>query len=287
MNVPFTYVQFHLAFLVPAVLFLVATGFVSRSSSDGSETGQSHGWRHYWAGVVIITAVALAYTTPWDNYLIARGVWWYGDGRTALRIWNAPIEEYLFIVVQPWLTALWLSHFDADNSWELSARPVAGRVVGVGAALAVGLAGWRLLGTDGGFYLGAVLAWSAPVVALQWAVGGPQLWARRRVVALGTLLPALYLCLADRIAIEFGVWVLSARYTTGVAIGGLPIEEATFFLVTNLFVVQGVILYRLVTIRWATGTAGDEQSAAGRASGDGERGRVGPGVDGEFEDAGG
>ena len=264
MIVPFTYIQFHLAFLVPAVLFLIATGFVSRSSRSGAATGpdagELNGWRHYWAGVVGITIVALAYTTPWDNYLIARGVWWYGDGRTVLRIWRAPLEEYLFIVVQPWLTALWLSHFDARAAWKRRARPVASRAVGVALAVAVGLAGWRLLGTEGGFYLGAVLAWSAPVLALQWAVGAPQLWARRRIVVLGTLFPALYLCVADRIAIEFGIWVLSDRFTTGLTIGGLPIEEAAFFLVTNLFVVQGIVLYRLVTVRLASKTTADGQS---------------------------
>jgi lycopene cyclase domain-containing protein len=278
MTTPFTYVQFHLAFLVPAVLFLVATGFVSRSFDDrsatGTDGGSPRGWRHYWAGVAVITVVALAYTTPWDNHLIARGVWWYGDGRTVLRIWHAPLEEYLFIVVQPWVTALWLSHFAADSAWGRPEHPVASRTVGVGIAAAVGVVGWGLLGTDGGFYLGAVLAWSAPVVALQWAVGAPQLWARRRVVALGTLLPALYLCVADRIAIELGVWVLSERYTTGLTVAGLPIEEGAFFLVTNLFVVQGIVLYRLVTVRWATGAAADGRPADGRVADDSKRASV-------------
>ncbi|TKX79248.1 lycopene cyclase domain-containing protein [Halorubrum sp. SD626R] len=262
MIVPFTYIQFHLAFLVPAVLFLIATGFVSRSVDAGSDAHRPRGWRHYWAGVVIITVVALAYTTPWDNYLIARGVWWYGEERTLLRLWHAPLEEYLFIVVQPWITALWLSHFEADATWERGGSPVAWRVGGLAVATGIGLAGWRFLGTDGAFYLGAVLAWAAPVLALQWIVGAPQLWTRRRTVALGTLLPTLYLCLADRIAIEFGIWVLSARYTTGLTIGGLPIEEATFFLVTNLFVVQGLILYRLVTVRWTTETAAGDRRPA-------------------------
>ncbi|MFC5279869.1 lycopene cyclase domain-containing protein [Halorubrum rubrum] len=249
--IPFTYLQFHLAFLVPAVLFLIATGFVSRSSAVGTTAERLHGWRHYWAGVVVITVVALAYTTPWDNYLIARGVWWYGDGRTLFHLWHAPVEEYLFIVVQPWLTALWLAHFHGRAEWPRTARPVAWRVVAVGLAVGIGVLGWWLLGSGEGFYLGAVLAWAAPVLALQWLVGAPQLWARRRAVLLGTLVPTLYLCVADRIAIEYGIWVLSERYTTGMAVAGLPIEEATFFLVTNLFVVQGLVLYRLVTVRFA------------------------------------
>ncbi|WP_281195568.1 lycopene cyclase domain-containing protein [Halorubrum sp. F4] len=247
--IPFTYLQFHLAFLVPAVLFLIATGFVSRSSAVGTPDQRLHGWRHYWAGVVVITVVALAYTTPWDNYLIARGVWWYGDGRTLFRLWHAPIEEYLFILVQPWITALWLSHFHARAEWPRTAHPVTWRVGTFGLAGGIGVLGWWLLGSGEGFYLGAVLAWAAPVLAIQWVVGSPQLWARRRTVALGTLVPTLYLCTVDRVAIEYGIWVISDQHTTGITVAGLPLEEAVFFLVTNLFVVQGLVLYRLVTVR--------------------------------------
>ncbi|MFA1612109.1 lycopene cyclase domain-containing protein [Halobellus rubicundus] len=247
MTTTLTYLQFHLAFLLPAVMLLVATGAVSRARIGESATPwSSGGLRRYWVGVAIITVVAVVYTTPWDNLLIARGVWWYGDGTTIATVGHAPIEEYLFILVQPWLTALWLSHLSVPTTWPETERPVAGRVVALALAAGIGLLGWRLLALDATFYLGAILAWAAPVVALQWAVGAPQLWARRRLVAAGTLLPTLYLCTVDRVAIELGIWVLSEQYTTGLYLLGLPVEEATFFLVTNLFVVQGLVLYRPV-----------------------------------------
>jgi lycopene cyclase domain-containing protein len=244
-----TYLQFHAAFTLPAVALLTATAFASRGRFGEATVWPRDGTRRYWGGVAIVTIVALVYTVPWDNYLIARGVWWYGDGSVLGTVGHAPVEEYLFIVVQPTLTATWLAHLTLPTTWPASHHPVRSRVVATAAALGVGVAGWSLLETTT-FYLGAILAWAAPVLALQWAVGAPQLWARRRVVALGTLVPAAYLCLADRIAIEYGIWTLSPRYTTGVAIGGLPIEEATFFLVTNLFVVQGLVLYRWVVDLW-------------------------------------
>ncbi|MFB6091190.1 MAG: lycopene cyclase domain-containing protein [Halobellus sp.] len=247
MTTTLTYLQFHLAFLVPAVMLLVATGFVSRARIGEDGTAWSGaGLRRYWIGVGIVTVVAVAYTTPWDNFLIARGVWWYGDGTTIATVGHAPIEEYLFIVVQPWLTALWLSHLSVPTTWPAADRPVGSRLVALGLATGIGLAGWWMLSLDATFYLGAILAWAAPVLALQWLVGAPQLWARRRLVAVGTLVPVLYLCTVDRIAIELGIWVLSEQYTTGLYLLGLPVEEATFFLVTNLFVVQGLVLYRPV-----------------------------------------
>ncbi len=56
--------------------------------------------------------------------------------------------------------------------------------------------------------------------------------------------------MADWVAIRAGVWSLSARYTTGVELAGLPVEEALFFLVTNAFVVQGLVLLEWVIERW-------------------------------------
>ena len=260
MTTQFTYLQFHLAFLLPAVLFLCATGFVSRSRIPEGREVLGSGWRHYWAGAVVITAVAIAYTTPWDNYLISRGVWWYGDGTTLLTLGHAPVEEYLFVLVQPWITALWLAHLDFSTEWPGGSNPVAWRAGALVVAAVIGVVGWQSLGVDATFYFGAILVWAAPVLALQWIVGAPQLWARRRTVALGTLLPTLYLCVVDRIAIEYGIWMLSGQYTTGITVAGLPIEEAAFFLVTNLFVVQGLVLYRLVMARWDGGATAARRS---------------------------
>jgi lycopene cyclase domain-containing protein len=63
---------------------------------------------------------------------------------------------------------------------------------------------------------------------------------------IGTLVPTLYLWVIDRIAIGNGIWRISDAYTTGIQLFGLPIEEATFFLVTNLLVVQGLSLLLLL-----------------------------------------
>jgi lycopene cyclase domain-containing protein len=62
----------------------------------------------WWRMAVGATAIiALVYTTPWDNYLVATGVWHYDPAR----IWGivlgyVPLEEYLFFVLQTMLGAL-------------------------------------------------------------------------------------------------------------------------------------------------------------------------------------
>lgn len=228
-----TYLQFHGLFLLPP---LVALGTVSVRRR--TEWHSAH-----WAGTAIILALALAYTTPWDNYLIERGVWWYGEGAVTARLWLAPIEEYLFIVFQTVLAALWLTRLRVPDADDVSVA-VGDRIGGALAGVAVGVAG-AVLALRGGetFYLGALLAWAGPVLAVQWGFGWPVLWRARRTVGAGVVLPTAYFCVVDRIALSAGTWQLSELHTTGISLLGLPVEEATFFLTTTLFVVQGLVLF--------------------------------------------
>lgn len=238
-----TYVGFHAVFVAPPLLVLAS---VTASTRDATRSVVRA------VPTVAILVLALAYTTPWDNYLIHRGVWWYGDGAVAGRIWLAPLEEYLFVLLQPIVATLWLALIskafrEPRRSVTMSLRD---RLGGIGAALAIGGLGVAMLTHATTFYMGAILSWAAPVLALQWAVGWRQLLARWRLVTIGTVAPALYFAAADRIAIEYGIWTIAREYTTGLTVGGLPIEEGLFFLVTTLFVVQGLVLYPWVIERW-------------------------------------
>lgn len=62
----------------------------------------------WWLRAAAITIlVALVYTTPWDNFLVAAQVWYYDPKR----VWNiilgwVPLEEYMFFVLQTIFTGL-------------------------------------------------------------------------------------------------------------------------------------------------------------------------------------
>jgi lycopene cyclase domain-containing protein len=62
----------------------------------------------WWLAAVGFTILAaLVYTTPWDNYLVATGVWYYDPTRVwGIVLGYVPLEEYLFFVLQPILGAL-------------------------------------------------------------------------------------------------------------------------------------------------------------------------------------
>jgi lycopene cyclase domain-containing protein len=238
-----TYLTF-LAVFVLVPLSTLGVAAVVRPSRERPSLGVQVG------GTVLLVVLALAYTTPWDNLLIAEGVWWYGEGRVVGRVWLAPVEEYLFIALQSVLVAVWT--FRIGGSVDASVGQTwRDGVVGALAGLVVSAVGVALVfGPQSTFYLGAILAWAGPVLALQWAVGWRYLLSVRRRVAAGIVVPTAYLCGADLLAIRNGIWTISPDHTTGLALAGLPVEEATFFLLTSAFVVQGLVLLRWVMARW-------------------------------------
>ncbi|NBC18159.1 MAG: lycopene cyclase domain-containing protein [Bacteroidetes bacterium] len=227
-----TYFQFHLAFTLPFVAILAVCAW-----RQGALT-----WRRG-AYLALIAVIALVYTTPWDNLLVWKGVWGYSPGRVMATIGYVPIEEYLFFLVQPMLTGLWLFWFCRDRraraAWERSGP------IRIGGALLFALvtgAGVAMLFSEQTLYMGLILAWAGPILLFQWAYGGHYLWTQASDYLLAVGGPTLYLWGADRIAIELGIWNISEQFTTGFHLLGLPIEEAVFFLVTNMMVVQGLLL---------------------------------------------
>ncbi|MEJ2503435.1 MAG: lycopene cyclase domain-containing protein [Gemmatimonadota bacterium] len=245
-----TYLEFLLVFLLPPLL--VAGVWA---------------WPHLRRPrpVLAVTAlplIALAYTTPWDNYLVKTGVWWYGPDRVLGTLGYVPVEEYAFFLLQPLLAGLvlvaLLGRSERDRGSPASAAAgksgvgsasasaaTAGvvRLAGFVVFAAVAVLGLVALQRPSGTYLGLILVWAAPVLALQWAWAGVEIWLRRRPLAFGVALLTVYLWIADAVAIHRGIWTISDAHTTGLSLGVLPVEEATFFLVTNLLVAFGVILF--------------------------------------------
>lgn len=197
--------------------------------------------------LVVHAVLAVVYTTPWDNYLVASRVWWYDPARVlGITLGWVPLEEYVFFVLQSVLTALVL--FAAARRWR-PAGPELDRpayrafastlavLFWLGSVLALWLQ-WRPV-----TYLALILAWALPPIALQLAVGADVLWRHRRSALPVLAGMSLYLGAADALAIGSGVWIIDPAQTVGFLIGGvLPVEELLFFLATNTLLVFGLTL---------------------------------------------
>jgi lycopene cyclase domain-containing protein len=232
-----TYLQFHLVFLAPPLLVL---GVLAARRWRRGAAARDPAWA-FW----LLPVIAFVYTTPWDNYLVARGVWTYPPGAVLATIGYVPVEEYLFFLLQPILTGLWYRLVRATGPDRPAPEaPEAARWWGVGVFVTLTFMGVALVAAGGhGLYLGLILAWASPVLAGMWWLAGARFWRHRRLLALAVGPPTLYLWIADRVAIGRGIWDITDATRTGAELLGLPVEEAVFFLVTNGLVAQGLLMF--------------------------------------------
>lgn len=212
--------------------------------------------------IALHVVIALLYTTPWDNYLVATGVWWYDPARVnGLTLGWVPIEEYTFFLLQPILSGLLLLIL-LQRLPATAPQTSAGARIRLASAASLALI-WLislmtlLSGWNPGVYLSLELVWALPPIALQFAFGVDILWRYRNGVLAAVLIPTLFLAAADTLAIGIGIWTIDPAQSLHLLIAGvLPVEELIFFLITNTLIVFGVTLSlapesrpRLVAVR--------------------------------------
>jgi len=219
--------------------------------------------RREWLVLAALLGITYVWTTPWDNYLVGSGVWYYDPALVSgLVLGWVPVEEYLFFGLQVWLSGtltFGLMRLFATPSTALQpgallpalALPVLALWAAPPSDWLASAAGLGVPANDlpalpfgPGNYLFLILAWALPVILGQWVLGWDTFLANWRVYALGILLPALYLTSVDAVAIGSGTWTIAASQSLNVFLpGGVPVEEGVFFLVTNTLIVQGLLLF--------------------------------------------
>lgn len=242
-----TYFGFLLRFLIIPIIILLGFSLWDRRRGR-QRTSALRAWP-MWAAIGLHMLVALVYTTPWDNYLVATSVWWYDPSLvTGWVLGWVPIEEYTFFVLQPILAGLWLAFWarrlEGDEGHVRAAFPTGARFVLLPLALVwLGMVAILLMGWRPGTYLALELVWALPPIALQVAFGADILWQYRRLVLLSLIPMTLYLSATDALAIGRGVWTIGPAQSLNIYLGGvLPVEEFLFFLLTTTLLTFGIVL---------------------------------------------
>lgn len=248
-----TYSGFLLRFLLFPILVFLAIAYW-----DNRNNNQINGFRNgraVWIGIGIHILLAVIYTTPWDNYLVATGVWYYNPKLvTGLVIGYVPIEEYTFFVLETILSGLWwwflVRRFPitpGSSSTRID-RFIPNKLLVYLSTCILGLL-WLVftyllfLGEAKWTYLSIILFWALPPIFIQLLFGADILWHYRKLVFWGIVVPAMYLSLMDIVALNQTTWSISTSQTTGILFFRiLPLEEILFFFVTNILIAFGMTL---------------------------------------------
>lgn len=239
-----TYFGFLLRFLVIPILLLL---FITWREKERPTPGFKKSL--VWTGILVHVFLAVVYTTPWDNYLVATGVWYYNPELvTGLVLGYVPIEEYTFFVLETILAGLWWWFLARRIPGPSAPFPKKGSKIRWGSAISL-IVFWLIWvylffwGADSWNYLSITLMWALPAILPQFIFGADILWYYRRLVFLTIFIPGAYLSLMDIIALRATTWSISPDQTTGVLFFGiLPLEEVVFFFVTNVLIGFGMTL---------------------------------------------
>jgi 15-cis-phytoene synthase/lycopene beta-cyclase len=201
--------------------------------------------------IAFLISIAVISTIPWDSYLIRRRVWTYPSyviiGPT---LFNIPAEEVFFFIIQTYNTSLLYlllskpvfhpaylpSQKHHATQWNLGHAVLAFLVTGGGFLV------WR--GNEG-TYLGLILAWAGPFALLLWSLSSQFLLSLPLSSTVAPIaIPTVYLWVVDTLALRRGTWTIESGTKFGVHLWeGLEIEEAVFFLATNILIVFGLVAF--------------------------------------------
>ncbi|MCS7248833.1 MAG: lycopene cyclase domain-containing protein [Anaerolineales bacterium] len=240
-----TYFGFLLRFLVFPILALLLLTFIDERRFPPMQHFQNG--KVVWKIIALHGIIAVIYTTPWDNYLVANGVWFYNPALVSgILLGYVPLEEYLFFVLETLLAGLWwwflARRLPEPSNFRPSRR---GRWIAFGVLLGAWALSAYLLFAGGQrwTYLSIILFWALPAMFPQFLIGADILWHYRRLAGLGILVPGAYLSAMDIVALSASTWSISPQHTTGLLLFGiLPVEEVLFFFITNVLIIFGMTL---------------------------------------------
>lgn len=202
-----------------------------------------------------LVTVAVAYTFPWDSYIIKNKAWGYPDWSVLYTLLEVPVEEIFFFIIQTFFTtyiytlftipiipALYLLPGPNDLEYR---SPMGWKLLRWGpciAGLAVSAISWVWCQPgDKLFYLSATGFWALPIFGGLWALGGDHVIRRPYSIMISIVIPTIYLSFTDTIAIRNGTWFISPITSTGIfVVPNLPLEEFAFFAITNVLLVLGL-----------------------------------------------
>ena len=242
-----TYLEYLLLFIIFPII--VASWYLVRSFRESSRNTIIDP-RYIIVSLVILSIIAFLYTTPWDNYLVASGIWSYKPNQIlGIIIGYVPIEEYSFFILETilvgLLTFIILLKFPIKIPETMDYGITKEKLILLGYFFVIWVTMLVLFVCDypSYKYMSLILVWALPPIVLQLLVGWDIIFTNFKKILALIVTTGFYLSVTDFIAISLNIWEINANYIINLNIGVLPFEEILFFYVTTILITFGTILF--------------------------------------------
>lgn len=238
----YDYASVHLKYTIPLAVLLTSLAYRIFN-------------RIHVLNIAALAVIAFTATLPWDSYLIKSAVWSYPPGVIiGPKLFGIPIEELFFFVIQTYITSviyiifnkplLHVKHLKNQRDpprWMHRAKR-AGQLF----LTTLTLYGAYLVELGGKYtYMGLILIWASPFALITWTMAGLFIMSLPLIcTTFPILIPTVYLWLVDELALGRGTWSIESGTKLGLCLfGRLEVEEALFFLATNILIVFGMATF--------------------------------------------
>ncbi|SHK23039.1 lycopene cyclase domain-containing protein [Alicyclobacillus tolerans] len=245
-----SYLSFLLTFILSANILLF---LLLQKRKRGAKYDSPIQWNHRNRRLlfILLFIIIILYTTPWDSFLIHKGVWNYHRNQViGITVYGVPIEEITFYILQTILILQWFTliqfnipvlHPQMYSKWKTRLASIIIWVFWFGIAITLYFVLNHRLSSHL-TYLSLLGSWALFPLGIQMLYNAKLLLANSKLLFWVIFPPTLYLSVCDSVAIHQGIWYFHQSRILDLTVYGVPIEEIIFFLLTNTLVSWSAIL---------------------------------------------
>ena len=240
-----TYLEYLLLFIIlPSMVILALTIRLNKTQLHPLSL------RYVLISYILLSIIALVYTTPWDNYLVANNIWFYDPSKILGIIFGyVPFEEYSFFILETVFVCLVVTLAFQMNFIRMpstfSITFPKEKIVSLFFLTVIWLICFVSFINDieTMLYLNLLLLWGIPPIFFQILIGWDILIYNLKPIFTIIAILGTYLSLTDAYAIFNGIWTINSSYTIGIVLLIIPFEEILFFFMTVILILFGNILF--------------------------------------------
>lgn len=247
-----TYLEYLLLFIILPLLIVMGMIIINRHKQKEINNILS-----FIISVSLLSVIALVYTTPWDNYLVQHGIWYYDTTKILGIVFGyVPLEEYTYFILETILVSSVVFFMIQIGYIEIPEHISFKISKSKGILLSVLIISWIIClfsfikGIIPMLYIDLLLLWGIPPILFQLLVGWELIGSNKSIIIPTIFVLGFYLSTTDFIAIQQGIWTISATFTIGINFVLLPLEEVVFFYITVILIVFGYIQFHYFVNRF-------------------------------------
>lgn len=195
---------------------------------------------------IVLVQILTVFSLQWSYVVILRNTRDYQNDAIYTKAFGIPVEDYLKFGIQTAVTVLWATICSrCYHHWSKLHVSSPAMFYFIRCSV-IGLLVWPIVwgflnanGLSNGttYFLGMIFWTMMPIVAFIWYLAGNYIMHAFTTMAISVLIPTLYFCYIDHIAIYYRIWDFQPNVVLKICVNNLPIDQILYYIAFNTIIV--------------------------------------------------